>query len=126
MLLFTYYHSHFLTANLDFTFSFFSPWIFGVTPFFTACLFLIRYHYFFVLFTPKQAIGHKPALGPLFTCYRKEKEMLGLNFKHKTYIFYSCTNFYTMNISQQANTTQVSSLLTFWTVCYKLLLHFLV
>ena len=41
----TYHHSHFLAATLDFT-SFFTTAFLGAVPFFTAWLFLIRYHFF--------------------------------------------------------------------------------
>ena len=41
----TYHHSHFLAATLDFT-SFFTMAFLGAAPFFTAWLFLIRYHFF--------------------------------------------------------------------------------
>ena len=40
----TYHHSHFLAATLNFT-SFFTLAFLGAAPFFTAWLFLIRYHY---------------------------------------------------------------------------------
>ena len=52
----TYHHSHFLAATLDFT-SFFTMAFLGAASFFTAWLFLIRYHFFLYLYTPKLAIG---------------------------------------------------------------------
>ena len=54
----TYHHSHFLAATLDFT-SFFTLQLafLGAAPFFTAWLFLIRYHFFLYLYTPKPAYG---------------------------------------------------------------------
>ena len=52
----TYHHSHFLAATLDFT-SFFTTAFLGAAPFFTAWLFLIRYHFFLYLYIPKLAIG---------------------------------------------------------------------
>ena len=45
----TYHHSHFLAAPLDFT-SFFTMAFLGAAPFFTAWLFLIRYHFFLYLY----------------------------------------------------------------------------
>ena len=51
----TYHHSHFLAATLDFT-SFFTMAFLGAAPFFTAWLFLIRYHFFLYLYTAKPAI----------------------------------------------------------------------
>ena len=50
----TYHHSHFLAATLDFT-SFFTMAFLGAAPFFTAWLFLIRYHFFMYLYTAKPA-----------------------------------------------------------------------
>ena len=52
----TYHHSHFLAATLDFT-SFFTMAFLGAAPFFTAWLFLIRYHFFLYLYTAKPAYG---------------------------------------------------------------------
>ena len=52
----TYHHSHFLAATLDFTF-FHHSLFKGRTPFFTAWLFLIRFHFFLYLYIPKPAYG---------------------------------------------------------------------
>ena len=51
-----YHHSHFLAATLDFTFFFIMAFL-GAAPFFTAWLFLIRYHFFLYLYTAKLAYG---------------------------------------------------------------------
>ena len=52
----TYHHSHFLAATLDFT-SFFTMAFLRAAPFFTAWMFLIRYHFFLYLYTAKPAYG---------------------------------------------------------------------
>ena len=53
----TYHHSHFLAATLDFTSFFTIAFSRAALLFFTAWLFLIRFHFFLYLYIPKLAIG---------------------------------------------------------------------
>ena len=98
----TYHHSHFLAATLDFT-SFFTMAFLGAAPFFTAWLFLIRYHFFLYLYTAKPAYGwlwgfFNPCV--FFIYHRKKKRtyrrflilqlflILLVIYKLYTYIYY--------------------------------------
>ena len=71
----TYHHNHFLAATLDFTSFFTIAFSRAALLFFTAWLFLIRFHFFLYLYTPK----HRPALGLfnlyIFLYHRKKKKM---------------------------------------------------
>ena len=90
----TYHHSHFLAATLDFT-SFFTMAFLGATPFFTAWLFLIRYHFFLYLYTAKPAYGwlwgfFNPCV---FFYLPQEEERTYRRFFHTSIIFDFISNY---------------------------------
>ena len=69
----TYHHSHFLAATLDFT-SFFTMAFLGAAPFFTAWLFLMRYHFFLYLYTAKPMAGFGAFFNPCVFYLPHEEE----------------------------------------------------
>ena len=70
-----------MAATLDFT-SFFTMAFMGDAPFFTAWLFLIRYHFFLYLYTAKPAYGWLWGIltHVFFSLQQEEEKNLKKNF----------------------------------------------
>ena len=92
----TYHHRHFLAATLNFTSFFTIAFSRAALLFFTAWLFLIRFHFFLYLYTPKPAYGQLWGFSTyiyiFFAPQKKEKADFINTLTHSGFIS-KCTNY---------------------------------